>query len=70
MERHNVETREKQMQDGGKWRARPTQGKDAKDYAVYKETDNLESFIRTNRSLNDQKAHLPIISRQSITKYR
>ena len=57
------------MQSGKKWRARPTSHSEAKDYA-FREDRSLETFVREKRSLADPtKAHLPLVSMQSIIKY-
>ena len=69
MESKNIQMREAQMENGTKWRERPTMFGDAKDLYVYRDDRNMETFIREKKSLTEPKAYLPIISRQSITKY-
>ena len=69
MDEQSIVDREKDMQSGKKWRPRPTSLGEAKDYA-YREDRNLETFVREKRSLTDPtKAHLPLVSLKSITKY-
>lgn len=63
MEHKNCKNREAQMENGSKWRERPTMVGDAKDLYVYREDRNMETFIREKKSLTEPKAHLPIISK-------